>query len=194
MIVIVAFFGSVITAGALALAASRWIGRVGWALLPPAAMGVAAFAWLALTASYTGWVRELLIGCLAAVAMALPIGLMIAKMPDPKRPRPSDKPWLALVFLPLMVGVLFPWTGRETWAQKMAWSCDGTIVEKYRSNNHLAPTLVVRNGDGTRITLEGVSEVTWNRAAVDDRLRKEAGRHDGQLNAQGVELVLRSGW
>jgi hypothetical protein len=99
-----------------------------------------------------------------------------------------------MVFLPLMVGVLFPWTGRVTWAHKMAQSCDGVIVEKYRSNNHLAPTLVVRNGDGTRTKLEGVSGATWERAAVDDRLRKEAGRGDGRLNGQVVELVLRSGW
>jgi peptidoglycan/LPS O-acetylase OafA/YrhL len=194
VIEVVAFFGSVLTAGALALAVSGWVRRTGWVLLAPAALGAAGSAWLSLKAGYAGWPRELLIGCVAAAALVLPIGLMIAKMPDPKRPRPSDRPALAVVFVPLLVGVIFTWTGRVTWAQKMAWSCNGTIVEKYRSDNHQAPTLVVRNGDGTSIKLEGVKGVTWDRAAVDDRLRKEAGRNDGQLNGQAVELVLRNGW
>jgi hypothetical protein len=76
----------------------------------------------------------------------------------------------------------------------MAWSCDGVIVEKYRSTNHLAPTLVVRNADATPIKLEGVSEAVWSRATLGDRLVKEPGRSDGRLNGETQELVLRSGW
>jgi hypothetical protein len=77
----------------------------------------------------------------------------------------------------------------------MAWWCDGVIVEKYRSNNHQAPTLVVRNrGDGMSVKLEGVRAATWDRAAVNDRLEKQPGRSDARLNGGPVELVLRSGW
>lgn len=47
---------------------------------------------------------------------------------------------------------------------------------------------------GDRVELEGVSAAVWARSAIDDRLRKEAGRHDAQLNGQRVELVLRHGW
>jgi hypothetical protein len=190
----IAVLGSFLVAAVVASVVSSWIGRIGWALMAPAALGVAGFAWVALGAGYSGWVGEVGLGLFAVAAMVLPMGLMMAKMPDAKRPLPSDKPWLALVFLPFLIGVLFPWTGRVNWAGKMAWSCDGVIVEKYHSDNHRAPTLVVRNADGTQTKLEGVSAAVWARAATADRLRKEAGHADGLLNGQGVGLVLRTGW
>jgi hypothetical protein len=193
MIDVLADFAPFLAAGALAATASRWIRRLGWTLLVPAAMGVAGFVWVAHAAGYGGWSRELLIGLLAAVVLALPLGLLLATH-APKRPRPSGKPLLVFVLLPLMVGVMMPWTSRVHWVTKLAWSCDGVIVEKYRSHNHQAPTLVVRNHNGSLTTLEGISAAVWGRAAAEDRLRKESGRADAQLNQQTVELVLRTGW
>jgi hypothetical protein len=184
-------FAPFLVGALLAAATFRWVGRMGWGLFMPAALVVAGFAWAADTVRYCGWRGEVLIGSFAAAAMVLPMALFLAKMPDPHRPRPTDNSWIGLLILPLAFGVLYPWTQRVSWAEKMAWSCDGVIVETYRSTNHGAPTLVVRDRKGTPVKLEGVSEAVWTLAAVGDRLVKEPSRSEALLNGEPVELVLR---
>jgi hypothetical protein len=194
VIQIVADFAPFLLAVVLAAATLRWVRRLGWALFVPAALGVAGFAWVSRTVGYRGLLGEALIGLFAATVLALPLALFLAKMPDPRRSRRRDKSWLGLLFLPLLVGVLYPWTHRVVWAGKMAWSCDGVVIEKYRSTNHRAPTLVVQDRDATPVKLEGVSEAVWTRAGPADRLIKEPGQSDALLNGETVELVLRRGW
>jgi hypothetical protein len=108
VIAIIADFGPFLLGALLAIAASRWVRRLSWWLFVPAAIGVAGFAWIAETVGYVGWPREALIGLFAAAALVLPMAFAVAEMPDPRRPRPDDKPWIGLLLLPVFAGVLFP--------------------------------------------------------------------------------------
>jgi hypothetical protein len=195
LISIFADFAPFLAGGVLVALVARRIRRTRWALLVPAWAIAIAFAWVSSTADYSGFRREMLVGLFAAAALVLPISIAISEQPaTASTSHTSGRRVLVFLIFPLLPGVMMPWSGRVIWATKMAWSCDGVIVERYRSRNHQAPTLVVQNRDGTRSHLEGVSTAVWEKAAGQDRLRKDSGHADAQLNDQPVQLVLRNGW
>jgi hypothetical protein len=96
-----------------------------------------------------------------------------------------------VVILPLlMFGLLMPLTERWRYATTVRWACDGPIVEKYRSHNHAAPTLVVLNDNGhQRVVIEGIPAETWERAQVNDHLVKMRGHTTGMLDGARVGLI-----
>jgi hypothetical protein len=145
---------------------------------------VVAFNWLIIRLRFTNVGREFLLGLVGAGAITLVI-TCIALF---DRPRRDGWRVAYILFGPLVVMIMFPWTSRLNNARMVAWSCDGKIVAKYRSNNHQAPTLAVSGPNG-ETKLEGVDQPLWDNANVGDRFAKPRGSVFGHLRGATTRVV-----
>jgi len=149
-----------------------------------AVVAVALYVVLVLALPFWGLYGEIVIGT-AAVAALVPTMLLCRADDGGWGNAPQ---WFAFLFLPMIVGVQMPWSCRVWYAECVAWECDGTIVSKYRSHNHLLPTLVVQTA-GEAVTLEGVEESLWQQAGIGDHLVKSKGSAFGSLQGRAIRIV-----
>src|SRR5204863_756517 len=61
----------------------------------------------------------------------------------------------------LVLAAVVPGQWRADRARRLAWRCDGPVVRKYESSNHLAPTVDVRNADGSVTTMQGLDPAAF---------------------------------
>ena len=95
---------------------------------------------------------------------------------------------MMILFIFPMAMVIMPWTSRIDAAQMRAWTCDGPVLSKYRSQNHGIPAVVVGSAAGP-VKLEGVDAGLWEAARVGDRLVKRKSSATGTLNGRPVRVV-----
>lgn len=79
--------------------------------------------------------------------------------------------------------------GREEAASRRLWDCSGKIVQRYRSQNHAAPTIVVKDARGALHTWEGIDLSLYDLARLGDTVTKEAGEVGGTLNGRPIRVV-----
>ena len=70
-------------------------------------------------------------------------------------------------------------------------SIDGVILNTERSSNHQYPVVVITNGHGGEVRLEGVAEEFFQVAHMQDRVEKRAGAVVGVVNGK-VTPILES--
>jgi len=153
-----------------------------------AIVAVVLYVLLVLGLPFCGLLTELMAGAATAIAL-IPVIWSMSLLS--RAPTVAWRALLAISLLPLSVGVLMPWTIRVSYAQRVAWACDGTIVSKYRSDNHGAPTLAVQTA-GHAVTLEGVEKSLWQKACIGERLVKPRGSAFGTLEGIDVRIVPRA--
>jgi hypothetical protein len=182
---LIPFFGGAVVGMLLSRRVqSRW-----WA----AAVGFIAscgFVVLLLGAPLRSWKSEVLIAVAGAVAL---VPTFVAYGNSYLGRKQGD--WVALLVVPMILAVFMPLSVRLTYASRVLWSCDGMIVQKYRSTNHNARTLHVRNVDGGEARLEGVDQRLWADARIGGDLRKFAPSAFGELDGRAMRVVPRTmGW
>lgn len=163
-----------------------------------AVLSAIAFDLLAWRTPFNSFASEFVVATLGIVAMGFIFAFFfhIQKYFNPRigvnrRPRPIIVGSLLCTMILLAVSVMMPLIERERFAWDLHWSFEGTIIDKYHSPHHGVPTLIVQNSSGVRTEIEGVRLSFWERARLNDYVRKESGRTDGWLNDQQVEIVRK---
>jgi hypothetical protein len=80
---------------------------------------------------------------------------------------------------------------RSQAVSRLTWEFTGTVAEKYRSNNHFAPSVVVRDEHGNTRVFEGVDGSFWQRLAMGDSVSKQKRSAFGRLNQEKIRIVPR---
>ncbi len=163
-----------------------------------AVLSAIAFDLLAWRMPFVSFASEFVVAALGMAAMGFIFAFFfcIQKYFNPRtgvnrRPRPIIVGSLLGTMILLAVSVMMPLIERERFAWDLRWSFEGTIMDKYHSPHHGVPTLIVQNSSGVRTEIEGVRLSFWERARLNDYVRKESGRPDGWLNDQQVEIVRK---
>jgi hypothetical protein len=136
---------------------------------------------------------SVLLNLAACVSLAAVIGLILdlAKDPSPAKPREL----LILIGLAILVmSVVTPWVVRARYLSDLDWSCDGKIVEIYRSRDHGVPSVAVLNADGSETRMENVTNLLFNHARIGDQVEKSPGEGKGILNGQPIQIVQPPWW
>ena len=68
------------------------------------------------------------------------------------------------------------------------------FLGKYESSNHLAPTVDVRNADGSVTTMQGLDPAAFGAFAVGRHVRKAAYEPDAIVNDRPVPIVPGRRW
>lgn len=95
---------------------------------------------------------------------------------------------IPLLCLPTLATLQY---NRDSYVQKLRLQIDGSVVEKYRSRNHAAPSLRIQSATGDVSELDGILTEAWKEISVGDQIQKTSWSESAVINGRPTHLITR---
>ena len=96
-------------------------------------------------------------------------------------------PILPVLSVVLAITLFFSWGLVQDTRKRLVVECDGVVVDKYISDNHQRPRVVVKGAE--EVILEEVSHEFWNRVKLGDKVKKSKKNPFVLVNGESVPML-----